>query len=98
MRIEIRMVSIADEVVQPLGEVGPAALAVVARVFRLCRAFVHPLAKLIVRELSSTDAQNVKSGVGAANARQVIQRWNQLTLSQVSRATEDHQEAGACLG
>jgi hypothetical protein len=92
------MVGIADQVVQPLGEVGPAALAVVPRVFGFRSAFVHSLAKLIVRKLSSTDAQHVKRGIGTADACEVVQRWNQLALSQVACATEDDQQAGTCFG
>ena len=92
------MVGIADQVVQPLGEFGPPIFAVVARVFRFRRALVHPLAELLVRQLGAADAQDVKRRIGTADARQVIQGWNQLAFRQIAGATEDDQQAGTCLG
>src|SRR5271169_5160380 len=72
VRIELGAVGISAEIMKALREISPATCAVVARVFRLRGAFVHPVAKLVVVELRPPNAENVKLGIGAADARQVV--------------------------
>ena len=91
------MICVSDQVVQALGETFPVILAVVACIFRMRCALVHPLLELLIGKLRAADSQHIKIRIGAADARQVVERGDQLAPCQIAGSTKNYQQAGTCL-
>src|SRR5580700_1032051 len=86
LRIELRIVDVADHVMQPRLKVCPSRLAEVARVIGLGGALPALLAKLFRTHRRAADPENFELRVHAALTCQVVEARNQLPLRQIAEA------------
>src|SRR6202051_2559285 len=87
LRIEVRIVDVTHQVVQPRLKVFPPRLTEVARVFRLGSCLPTLLAKFFRTHRSAADPENFELRVHAALTCEVIQLGDQLPFRQLARSS-----------
>src|SRR5215475_3937660 len=93
LRIENRIVDVANHIVQPVFKFSPPSLAEVARVFRLGGRLPCFLAKLLGAHQRAADAKNFELPVHTALTCEVVQRGNELSLCEIARTSKNNQDA-----
>ena len=95
--VEIGLVEVAREIVQPFREIRPLGLVEIVRVAGLRDGVLHPLAELIVGHESSARAEDIECRIHASHACEIVEAGDQFAPREVARSAEDDKEAGVAL-